>query len=108
MLRRVLGGLSCRKHEAAAEAVPEAFGLARTRVSRRFSQASARELRRLQERSLGGAKWLVPVPDGKTFAGDQLVIALGLTSTAGRKPEERELATHSSRYARGMLSTCQM
>jgi transposase-like protein len=82
LFRRVLGGLSCREYEAAAEAVPEAFGLARTSVSRRFIQASARELRRLQERSLGDAQWLVLVLDGKTFAGDQLVIALGVTITA--------------------------
>jgi len=38
LFRRVLGGLSCREYEAAAEAVPEAFGLARSSVSRRFIQ----------------------------------------------------------------------
>jgi transposase-like protein len=85
LFRRVFGGLSCREYEAAAEAVPEAFGLARTSVSRRFIQASARELRRLQERALGDAKWLVLVLDGKTFAGDQLVIALGVTSTGEQR-----------------------
>ena len=47
LFRRVLGGLSCREYEAAAETVPEAFGLARSSVSRRFIRASARELRRL-------------------------------------------------------------
>ena len=36
LFRRVLGGISCREYEAAAEAVPEAFGLARSSVSRRF------------------------------------------------------------------------
>ena len=35
LFRKVLGGLSCREYEAAAEAVPEAFGLARSSVSRR-------------------------------------------------------------------------
>lgn len=85
LFRRVLGGLSCREYEAAAEAVPAAFGLARTTVSRRFIRASARELRRLQERSLGDAKWLVLVLDGKAFAGDQLVIALGVTATGEKR-----------------------
>jgi putative transposase len=85
LFRRVLGGLSCREYEAAAEAVPEAFGLARTSVSRRFIQASARELRRLQERSLGDTQWLVLVLDGKTFAGDQLVIGLGVTTTGEKR-----------------------
>jgi putative transposase len=85
LFRRVLGGLSCREYEAAAEAVPEAFGLARTSVSRRFIQASTRELRRLQERSLGDAEWVALILDGKTFAGDQLVIALGVTTTGEKR-----------------------
>lgn len=85
LFRRVLGGLSCREYEAAAEAVPEAFGLARASVSRRFIRASARELRRVQERRLDDAQWLVLVLDGKTFAGDQLVIALGVTTTGEKR-----------------------
>ena len=85
LFRKVLGGLSCREYEAAAEAVPEAFGLAKSTVSRRFVRASAHELRRLQERRLDDAEWLVLVLDGKTFAGDQLVIALGVTATGEKR-----------------------
>lgn len=85
LFRRVLGGLSCRDYEAAAEAVPEAFGLARSSVSRRFIRASAKELVQLQERRLDDAEWLVLVLDGKTFAGDQLVIALGVTATGEKR-----------------------
>ena len=85
LFRRVLGGLSCREYEAAAEAVPEAFGLARSSVSRRFIRASAGELRRLAERRHDDAEWLVLVLDGKSFAGDQLVIALGVTTTGEKR-----------------------
>lgn len=85
LFRRVLGGLSCREYESAAEAVPEAFGLARSSVSRRFIRASASELRRLLERRLDDREWLVLVLDGKTFAGDQLVVALGVTSTGEKR-----------------------
>jgi len=85
LFRRVLGGLSCREYEAAAEAVPEAFGLARSSVSRRFIRASARELRQLQERRLDDAEWLALVLDGKTFGGDQLVVALGVTATGEKR-----------------------
>jgi transposase-like protein len=89
LVRRVLGGLSCREYEAAAdavpEAVPEAFGLAKSSVSRRVIRASARELRRLQERRLDDAAWLVLVLDGKSFAGDQLVLALGVTTTGEKR-----------------------
>jgi putative transposase len=85
LFRKVLGGLSCREYEAAAEAVPEAFGLTTSSVSRRFIRARARELRHLQERRLDDTEWLVLVLDGKTFAGDQLVIALGVTSTGEKR-----------------------
>ena len=84
LFHRVLAGVSCREYHAAAEAVPAAFGLARSSVSRRFIRASAGELRRLMERRHDDAEWLVLVLDGKSFAGDQLVIALGVTM-AGEK-----------------------
>ena len=63
----------------------EAFVLAKSTVSRRFIRASATELRRLQERRLDDAEWLVLVVDGKLFAGDQLVIALGVTATGEKR-----------------------
>lgn len=85
LFRRVLGGLSCREYETAAAAVPAAFGLVRSSVSRRFIRASAHELRRLQERRLDDAEWLVLVLDGKTFAGDQLVVALGVTAAGEQR-----------------------
>jgi transposase-like protein len=85
LFRRVLGGLSCREYGRAAEAVPEAFGLAKSSVSRRFQRVSARALAQLQERRLDDAEWLVLVIDGKTFAADQVVIALGVTTTGEKR-----------------------
>jgi transposase-like protein len=85
LFRRVLGGLSCRDYEAAAERVPEAFGLARSSVSRRFITASARTLEALHTRRLDDREWLVLFLDGKSFARDQLVIALGVTRTGEKR-----------------------
>jgi transposase-like protein len=85
LFRRVLGGLSCREYEAAAEAVPTAFGLAKSSVSRRFIRATARALRQLTERRLDTAEYLVLVLDGKAFADDGLVIALGVTRTGEKR-----------------------
>jgi transposase-like protein len=84
LFRRVLGGVSCREYEAAAEAVPEAFGLAKTSVSRRFIRASARS-GSLAERRLDDAEWLVLVLDGKTFVQDAIVMALGVTRTGEKR-----------------------
>ncbi|MBD2347276.1 MULTISPECIES: IS256 family transposase [Cyanophyceae] len=85
LFRRVLGGLSCRDYEAAAEAVPEAFGLAKSSVSRRFVRASAQALQTLHERRHDDAEWLVLLLDGKSFADDQVVIALGVTTTGEKR-----------------------
>lgn len=85
LFRRVLSGISCREYEAAAEAVPPAFGLAKTSVSRRFIRASARALRQVTERRLDDREWLVLVLDGKTFAADELVMALGVTRTGEKR-----------------------
>ncbi|MDR7435000.1 MAG: transposase [Armatimonadota bacterium] len=82
--RRVLKGLSCRGYEACAEKIPEAFGLQPSAVSRRFIRASARKLQELQGRRLKGYDIVVLALDGKTFAEDEMVIALGVTM-AGKK-----------------------
>src|SRR3990172_4430172 len=81
LFRKILLGLSCRDYRACAEAVPEAFGLSPSSVSRRFLRASARQLQTLQERRLDPYDVVALVLDGKTFAEDEMVIALGITAT---------------------------
>ena len=81
LFRKVLLGLSCRDYVACAEAVPSAFGLSPSSVSRRFIRASARQLQALQERRLDGYDVVALVLDGKTFAEDSMVMALGVTAT---------------------------
>lgn len=78
LLRRVLLGLSCRRYAECAEAVPHAFGLAPSTVSRRYIRASARQLQVLSERRLDGYDLVALLLDGKTFAEDEMVIALGV------------------------------
>ena len=81
LFRRLLLGLSCRDYQACAEAVPDAFGLSPSSVSRRFIRASAKQLQALQERRLDAYDVIALVLDGKTFAEDAMVIALGITAT---------------------------
>ena len=103
LFREVLG-LSCRHYEACAEAVPAAFGLSASTVSRRFIRASARALRTLCERRLDGEEFVAVVLDGKTFAEDELVIALGITLT-GQKVLLGfvQTATENERVCAGLL-----
>jgi len=84
LLQRVLGGLATREYARCAEAVPEAFGLSASTVSRRFIRASARQLQRLLERRLEAETFVALVIDGKTFAEDGMVSAVGVT-VDGRK-----------------------
>lgn len=81
LLHKVLGGLSTREYERCAEAVPEAFGLSASSISRRFKRASARKLRELTERRLEHYDLVALILDGKTFAEDEMVAAVGVTLT---------------------------
>jgi transposase-like protein len=84
LFRRVLYGISCRDYETAAEAVPGAIGLSSSTVSRQFVAASARRLQELMARDLTDLDIVALFMDGKTFAADELVLALGVTMD-GRK-----------------------
>ena len=85
LFRRVLAGISTREYAAAAEAVPAAFGLDKSTVSRRFIRASAHALQQFHARRHDDREWLVLLLDGKTFAEDQVVIALGVTPTGEKR-----------------------
>ena len=78
LFRRVLYGVSCRNYEQAAGDVPGAIGLSSSSVSRSFVKASAKRLREFQERDLSGLDLVALFLDGKSFAEDQMVIAVGV------------------------------
>ena len=77
LYRKVLLGISCRDYEAAVEAVPGAIGLSKSTVSREFKKATARQLKAFQERDLSQYDVVAVFLDGKSFAEDQMVLALG-------------------------------
>lgn len=80
LFRRVLYGISSRNYERAAEEIPGAIGLSSSAVSREFIEVSTATLREFQERDLSGLDLVVLFLDGKSFADDEMVIALGVTS----------------------------
>ncbi len=81
LVHRILGGISTREYARCAEAIPEAFGLSASTVSRRFKRATTRTLQHLVGRRLEAYDILVVLLDGKTFAEDEMVIAVGVTAT---------------------------
>jgi putative transposase len=79
LLKKILLGLSCRRYEECTEAIPEAFGLTPSTLSRRFIKASTRKLKELMERRLDNYDIVAIIIDGKTFKDDEMIIALGVT-----------------------------
>lgn len=76
---RVINGISSRKYEKAVQEVPETFGIKKSSISRKFIRTSAAKLRQFLERDLSSHDILAIFIDGKSFADNQIVIALGIT-----------------------------
>jgi transposase-like protein len=105
LLRRILLGLSCRNYQSCAEAIPEAFGLSSSTVSRRFIKASSRKLKELVERDLSSYDFVAFFIDGKSFADDEIIIALGVTVTGEKIPLGFvQAATENERVVKSFLS----
>jgi len=77
--KKVLLGISCRRYEEAAQAIPEAYGLSASTISRRYIKVSSQKLKELQERRLDEYDIVAILIDGKTFKEDELIVALGIT-----------------------------
>lgn len=78
-LAQVISGISARKFEKAAMQVPSTFGILKSSVSRRFIHASAKKLKAFQDRDLKRHDIIVIFMDGKSFAENEMIIALGVT-----------------------------
>ena len=86
LLQRVLKGIATRNYEDCAETVPETFGLSRSSVSRRYVKGTARKLAESQKRSLECYDLVALFLDGKNFADEELIIALGVTLDGHKIP----------------------
>lgn len=78
VLVRVLNGLSQRKYEKVATMIPETFGIKHSSVSRRFIKATKSKLKAVLERDLRGEQIVAIFIDGKRFAENGVIIALGV------------------------------
>ena len=105
LLLRMLKGIATRNYEACADTVPEAFGLSRSSVSRRYVKGTARKLAEFQERSLEGYDLVALFLDGKSFADEEIIIALGVTLDGQKIPLGFvQAATENERVCRRFLS----
>ena len=79
VFKKLLNGLSTHRYRECAELAPETFGISASSLSLRFKTASAARLRQLQERGLERYDFVAIFVDGKRFADDGIMIALGIT-----------------------------
>jgi transposase-like protein len=79
VLRRMVRGVSTREYEHVTDMAREGFGVAKSSVSRGFVRASAADVKALAERRFEGARYAVVMIDGVEYAGETMVVALGIT-----------------------------
>jgi len=85
VLAMMVNGISCRKYERAAESIPETFGIKKSAVSKKFIKASSKKLKELLERDLSKEDIVAIFIDGKSFAENQIVLAMGITLKGEKK-----------------------
>lgn len=86
LFNSVFNGISCRNFKKAAQEVPGAIGLSSSTISRRMIESTEEKLSEFQERDLSSYDFVSMWIDGKTFADDMLVVAMGLTMDGYKMP----------------------
>lgn len=76
---RVINGISQGRYDRAVEHVHDTFGISKSSVSRKFIRASSQRLQEFVTRDLKGYDIVAIFIDGKSFAENEMVIALGVT-----------------------------
>jgi transposase-like protein len=85
VLRRMVRGVSTREYEHVVDMARDGFGVARSSVSRGFVRASATDVKALAERRFEGECLAVVMIDGVEYAGETMVVALGITTDGTKR-----------------------
>jgi putative transposase len=78
VLRRMVRGVSCRDYQGVVDTIQESYGIKKSSVSRHFKTSLAGKLKKLGERRWDGTRFVTIFIDGKVYAGNTLVVALGV------------------------------
>jgi len=101
IIKKLVHGISTRKYEKAVEEFTEGYGISKSAVSRELVAGTRGALQALCERRLDQLPGLVVLMiDGKEFAGEQVIVALGVDET-GKKPHSRpDAGCHGEQHGR--------
>jgi putative transposase len=75
---KLMLGLSTRNYGQAVREFAEAYGLEKSAISEHFIEASRAKLKEMMERRLGQVRLCALLIDATPFAGQQMVVALGI------------------------------
>ena len=85
VLRRMVRGVSTREYEHVVDMARDGFGVDKSSVSREFVRASAADVKALAERRFEGEHFAVVMIDGVEYAGETMVVALGITEDGTKR-----------------------
>ena len=86
VIKKVIKGLSQKDYEEVTRSVVESFGLSQSTISRQFMDESRKRLIEFERRDLSCYEFVALLLDGKYLSKEQVVIALGVTSTGVKIP----------------------
>jgi transposase-like protein len=84
-LKRMVRGVSTRNYEEVVDLARDGFGVKKSSVSRAFVKATAGAVQELSSRRLDQERFLAIFLDGVEYAGETMLVALGITETGEKK-----------------------
>lgn len=84
-LRRMVRGVSTRDYEHVVDLAREGFGVTKSSVSRGFVKATAQEVKTLAERRFDEDRFVAIFIDGKEYAGETMIVALGIAEQGEKR-----------------------
>lgn len=103
-LRRLVRGVSCRDYEGVIDLAAEGCGVRKSSVSRGFVRASAAALEEWTGRRYGDKRFVAVFLDGIEYAGETLVVCLGLTEEGQKQVLGlRQGATENAEVVKSLL-----
>jgi len=100
---KLLNGISTHKYKESVELVPEVFGLSSSNLSKRLKKNTLDSLRRLKTRSLEAYDFICVFIDGKRYADQGILIALGITMDGEKIILDMEQSHSESSMVTGQL-----
>lgn len=86
VLKKIAYGMSQKDYEEVTRTLDENFGISQSSVSRKFKEKSREILEEMDRRDLGCHEFLALIVDGKYLKREQVIIALGVTTTGFKIP----------------------